>query len=140
MPARHSVGLPALTLLAVVTVFVTGIIVSEEGRGGALPGILIPVAIALLIRIGICVWRSPLTVEGSELPDHIRGLEQYIELAEAERMRVLQLPQGALRDQAEVEDRDEALRVTERLLPRVIRRGRGRRRRRRGLSAAISAG
>ncbi len=120
IPPRHSVGLPALGLLAVITVFVTGILVSDEGRGGALPGILIPVAIGLFIVIGVCLWRSPLTAEGSELRDHIRGLEEYIELAEADRMRVLQSPQGALRDPVDVQNRDEALRLTERILPWAV--------------------
>lgn len=120
VPARHSVGLPLLALLAVVAVFVTGILVSEEGRGGALPGVLIPVAIGLFIVIGVCLWRFPLTAEGAELRDHIRGLEEYIELAEADRMRVLQSPQGALRDPVDVQNRDEALRLTERILPWAV--------------------
>jgi len=120
IPLRHAAGLPALALVAVITVFVTGILVSEEGRGGALPGLLIPVAIGLFIVIGVCLWRYPLTAEGSELRDHIRGLEEYIELAEADRMRVLQSPQGALRDPVDVQNRDEALRLTERILPWAV--------------------
>ncbi|KRF31078.1 DUF2207 domain-containing protein [Yonghaparkia sp. Soil809] len=120
IPPRHSAGLPALGLAAVITAFVTGILVSDEGRGGALPGVLIAVAIGLLIVTGVCLWRSPLTASGAELRDHIRGLEQYIELAEADRMRVLQSPEGALRDRVDVQDRDEALRLTERLLPWAV--------------------
>ena len=39
----------------------------------------------------------PLTEHGREPRDHLEGLRLYIRLAEADRLRVLQSPSGALR-------------------------------------------
>ena len=52
---------------------------------------------------------DPLTVAGVDVRDHIVGLRFYITLAEADRMRALQSPAGAL-------IRDDVVRLNERLL------------------------
>lgn len=120
IPARHSVLLPALVVVAGITVVVAGIVMSDEGRGGALPGLLMVVPIVAFLVVGACLWRSPLTAEGAELVDHLKGLEVYIELAEADRMRVLQSPEGALREPVDPTSRDERLKLVERLLPWAV--------------------
>ena len=120
IPARHSAGLPLLAGATTFGVFTAGAAMGDEGRGGALPLWLTALAVGALITVVVCVWRQPLTATGAELRDHLRGLELYIRLAEADRMRVLQSPQGALRDPVDVTDRDEALRLTERLLPWAV--------------------
>ncbi|WP_439565026.1 DUF2207 domain-containing protein [Microcella sp.] len=118
--ARHSVLLPAVGLVAGIAVFVTGIVMSDEGRGGAVPWALMLVPIVAFLIIGACLWRSPLTAEGAELVDHLKGLEVYIELAEADRMRVLQSPEGAERELVDATSRDERLKLVERLLPWAV--------------------
>ena len=52
---------------------------------------------------------DPLTVAGVDVRDHIVGLRYYITLAEADRFRALQTPEGAL-------VRDDVVRLNERLL------------------------
>ncbi len=121
--ARHSVGLSALAMLGQVTAFIAGVLVSEEGRGGDLGGLLIPLGILCFLVVGFCLYRSPLTAEGAELVDHVKGLEVYIELAEADRLRVLQSPQGALRDPVDPTSRDERLKLVETLLPWAVLTG-----------------
>ncbi|MFN4002962.1 DUF2207 domain-containing protein [Microcella sp.] len=118
--ARHAVGLSALVVLGQVMAFVAGIFVTDEGRGGDLPGFLIPVGILCFFVVALCLYRHPLTAEGAELVDHVKGLDVYIELAEADRMRVLQSPEGAERDPVDATSRDVRLKLVERLLPWAV--------------------
>ena len=120
IPARHAVGLSALVVLGQVMAFVAGIFVTDEGRGGDLPGFLIPVGILCFFVVAVCLYRHPLTAEGAELADHLKGLEVYIELAEADRLRVLQSPEGAEREPVDASSRDERLKLVERLLPWAV--------------------
>lgn len=117
---RHGVGLSALGLVGAAIIFAAGIVVTDEGRGGDLPGWLIPVGILCTLIVAFSLYRSPLTAEGAEIVDHIKGLEMYIELAEADRMRVLQSPQGALREPIDPTSREERLKLVERLLPWAV--------------------
>ncbi|WAB81004.1 DUF2207 domain-containing protein [Microcella daejeonensis] len=117
---RHGLGLTALALLALVAMGVGAAIAAGEARGGGLPFALILLAIGGFAVVAVCLYRRPFTAEGSEVRDHLRGLERYIRLAEADRMRVLQSPEGALRDPVDASSRDEQLRLTERLLPWAV--------------------
>jgi uncharacterized membrane protein YgcG len=69
----------------------------------------------------------PLTERGRELQDHLEGLREYIRLAEADRIRMLQSPTGAERVPLAGgaatpldPDPDAVLRITERLLPYAV--------------------
>ncbi len=117
---RHAAGLTALVIVGQIVAFVCGIIVTDEGRGGDLAGWLIPVGIVCFFVVAGCLYRQPLTAEGAEIVDHIKGLEVYIELAEADRLRVLQSPQGALREPVDLTSRDERLKLIEKLLPWAV--------------------
>ncbi|WP_233549137.1 DUF2207 domain-containing protein [Clavibacter lycopersici] len=82
-----------------------------------------PVVIAFLVAgvlaLGatvVLVARHPLTERGVALRDHLLGLREFIRLAEADRIRVLQSPEGAERRDLPRDDRD-VLRLTEELLP-----------------------
>ncbi len=61
--------------------------------------------------------RKPLTDKGAELRDHLEGLKEYIRLAEADRLRVLQSPQGAESTPVSTSDPREVLKLNEKLLP-----------------------
>ena len=121
IPVRHS----GLLALAVVLSF-AGVIVSmgsleDEGRtGGNFAWLAIPAVIACFFVVSSSLFRAPLTAEGAELVDHIKGLEVYIKLAEADRLRVLQSPQGALREPVDVNSADQRLKLVERLLPWAV--------------------
>jgi len=54
----------------------------------------IPAAVATFVFAGNF---RPLTAEGAELRDYLKGVKLYISLAEADRLRVLQSPEGAVR-------------------------------------------
>ena len=56
----------------------------------------------------------PVTVAGSALRDHLEGVKLYIEVAEADRIRMLQSPSGAQVDNADI------VRLYERLLPFAV--------------------
>jgi hypothetical protein len=71
-----------------------------------------------------------LTESGAHLRDYIAGMRVYLKLAEAERFKVLQSPEGALRvsggehatagDQATGGDQSEVVKLYEKLLPYAV--------------------
>lgn len=60
------------------------------------------------------------TEKGRKIIDHIRGLDEYISLAEAERLRFHQSPDGARRQRINPDNKEEVLRLYERLLPYAV--------------------
>ncbi|TFD63493.1 DUF2207 family protein [Cryobacterium ruanii] len=66
--------------------------------GGLWP--LLIIAVAIISAVGTFVFAgnlAPLTDSGAELRDYLKGVKLYIGLAEADRLRVLQSPEGAVR-------------------------------------------
>jgi len=87
----------------------------------------------MLVSIVLCVltWRAArrrkiLTRAGAEYREHLLGLREYIRLAEADRLRVLQSPAGAERaglppaERIDPRDPTQVVRLYERLLPYAI--------------------
>ncbi|WP_157008440.1 DUF2207 family protein [Agromyces laixinhei] len=103
---RRSPAVALRILLAVVAAIaatlsiVLGAIALDNQMGGFWPAIWFVVAIlssvATLFIIG---GVRPFTEQGRAIRDHLEGLRLYIRLAEADRLRVLQSPSGALRVQ-----------------------------------------
>lgn len=99
---RPAVGLRVLLLIVAAVAstlsFVLGIIAIENQMGGFWPAVCFAVAIlAAVVTLFTIAGVRPLTEEGRALRDHLEGLRLYIRLAEADRLRVLQSPSGALR-------------------------------------------
>lgn len=96
---------PRLLLIAVAVggaalSFFFGIVALETQMGGFWPAICFIVAIlAAISTIVVIISVRPLTERGRTIRDHLEGLRLYIRLAEADRLRVLQSPSGALREQ-----------------------------------------
>ncbi len=91
------------------------------GLGGAIP----PLSIGLFwvcVVPGILILRkvTPLTEAGALERDKLLGLRDYIRLAEKDRLRVLQSPQGALRKPVAVGNAKTMLSLTEHVLPYAI--------------------
>ena len=63
---------------------------------------------------------KPLTVKGRELFDYLKGLKMYIKLAEAERLKVLQSPEGAERKPVDTNDGANMIVLYERVLPYAV--------------------
>lgn len=107
--------------------FVTGalslvfaIISLERAYGGALPVLFLILGPAAAFATGIALARVPLEPKGVALRDHLLGLKEYIRLAEADRLRYLQSPQGALRKRVDVDDRAQVVHLNEKLLPYAV--------------------
>ncbi|MFB6611622.1 DUF2207 domain-containing protein [Agromyces sp. NPDC056379] len=99
---RPAVGLRVLLLVvaavAATLSFVLGVIALDNQMGGFWPAICFVVAIlAAVATLFTIAGVRPFTEQGRALHDHLEGLRLYIRLAEADRLRVLQSPSGALR-------------------------------------------
>lgn len=79
------------------------------GVGAVILAIAIPTALSAPAR---------LTRKGAALKDHLLGMRLYLTVAEEERLRMLQSPDGALR--VDTTDRDAVVKLYERLLPYAV--------------------
>ena len=73
--------------------------------------------IAVLV-FGLISGLRPLTAEGSKLYDQLIGLKLYIQLAEADRLQMLQSISGA--DKVTTSDGNQIVKIYERLLPYAV--------------------
>ena len=87
-----------MAIVGAVLSVIFGVIALEDHRGGPWPFLLFIVAIiAAVVTVVAVADVRPLTEGGRAARDHLEGLRLYIRLAEADRLRVLQSPSGALR-------------------------------------------
>lgn len=82
-------------------------------------------AIPATVAVGILTflllrYRDRVTDAGAPARDHLRGLRDYLQLAEADRLRVLQSPEGAERRRIDPGDATQVLHLYERLLPWAV--------------------
>jgi len=91
-----------------------------EAYGGAIPVALIIASVGGLAATWVLLSKSPLDAKGVELRDYLRGLKLYISLAEADRLRYLQSPEGAITTPVATDDTVELVKLNERLLPYAI--------------------
>ncbi|HET6673211.1 MAG TPA: DUF2207 domain-containing protein [Agromyces sp.] len=120
-----AIGAGAAATLSVVF----GIIALDDQRGGPWPAILLVIAVLAAVATFMAVADvRPLTQTGREVRDHLEGLRLYIRLAEADRLRVLQSPSGAMRVDRPAAggvataglDPAVVLKLNERLLPYAV--------------------
>ncbi|CAN5317842.1 DUF2207 domain-containing protein [soil metagenome] len=111
---RHAILPALLVVLSAVASFVLGVTMLDNAVGGFAPGILLAVPILAVIIVFALVFRTPLTDKGAELRDHLKGLELYIRLAEADRLQMLQSPTGAEKQS------DNVVKIYEKLLPYAV--------------------
>jgi uncharacterized membrane protein YgcG len=120
-----AIGAGAAATLSVVF----GIVALDDQRGGPWPAILFVIAVLAAVATFMAVVDvRPLTRAGREVRDHLEGLRLYIRLAEAERLRVLQSPSGAMRVDRPAAggvataglDPAVVLKLNERLLPYAV--------------------
>ncbi|WP_231916242.1 DUF2207 domain-containing protein [Microbacterium karelineae] len=86
----------------------------------ALPILLIVFGVVSFFVSVLLVSRKPLNRQGAVARDHLRGLEIFMNWAEADRIRMLQSPQGAARVNVNVNDRTQMLHLYEALLPFAV--------------------
>ena len=75
--------------------------------------------IGFILLAIVLVRPKRLTAKGAELRDYLLGMREYLTVAEEDRMRVLQSPQGAQR-RIDPTDRDAIVHLYERLLPYAV--------------------
>ncbi|WP_235565465.1 DUF2207 domain-containing protein [Microbacterium sp. Root166] len=120
VPARVRVWPLLAAIAATVLIFVFGIAALENGVFALVPiALIVGSGIATIVVIGL-VSRKPLTAKGAETRDHLAGLKEFIEWAEADRIRMLQSPAGAERMPVDTNDPRVMLRLYETLLPYAV--------------------
>lgn len=110
-------------LLAVVGTAATvgfGIAALGAHVAAGVPIVLLVAAALGLFAVIALISRRPLTALGAETRDHLAGLEAFIAWAEADRIRMLQSPQGAERVRVDPGDPRQMLRLYEALLPYAV--------------------
>ncbi len=109
-----------LAVVGAVGSAIVAIAMVAHAFGGILPLAIAGVAIVAAIFVFGTISRKPLTDSGAALRDHLQGLELYIRMAEADRLRVLQSPEGAERTPVSVDSSAEVLKLNEKLLPYAV--------------------
>lgn len=109
-----------LAMAAAALVVLTAILAFSAAVDPLIPILMIVGSgLALFVVIGL-VSRVPLSAAGAEARDHLAGLKEFIEWAEADRIRMLQSPRGAERVVVDTTDRREMLHLYEVLLPYAV--------------------
>ncbi|MGB4420739.1 MAG: DUF2207 domain-containing protein [Candidatus Saccharimonadales bacterium] len=84
-------------------------------------GVLIFIAVvSIIISVGMITSIKPMSEKGRELFDYLKGLKMYIKLAEIDRLKVLQSPEGAQKTKVNTDDSIELVHLYERVLPYAI--------------------
>lgn len=110
-----------LAFLAVVIALVLFIELQNIGIAGwRVATFPISIAVLLFVLLLISAGPRPLTDKGREVVDYLKGLEDYIKLAEADRLRVLQSPSGALKTPIDTTDKQQVVKLYEKLLPYAV--------------------
>ena len=111
-----------LGAVSVVVAFIAGISMagSVPGGTGDLAAFLAVAAIPAQLVVVVLLARVPKSAEGAEIRDHLLGMRQFIEWAEADRIRMLQSPTGAERVPIDAGDPRQLIRLYESLLPYAV--------------------
>ena len=121
-PAKPTALWIVLCILAVAVVVVAGIDALRRFEWGILPEVAMLSAVAAFIGASGTFGRrstvATLSHKGRDVNDHLLGMRDYMELAEADRIRVLQSPEGA--ERIDVDDRTQLVKLYERLLPFAV--------------------
>lgn len=109
-----------IAILSAVLVLLFGIGALAGYVTAWVPILLIIGSVLVVLLVAGMVSRKPLTAAGAETRDHLLGLKEFIEWAEADRIRMLQSPQGAERVRVDVSDPRMKLKLYEKLLPYAV--------------------
>jgi uncharacterized membrane protein YgcG len=93
----------------------------NAGVGNALLTLqLVVIILGSLVVIGFGGVPERRTQLGSEVLEHLQGLKDYLTIAEADRLKVLQSPEGAQRTRVDPNDKVAVVKLYEKLLPWAI--------------------
>ncbi len=118
-PLRRLIFWPAFAVL--VGCVVLAVLCGVEDVGSVLLSITIPVGIlGSFVVMGFSGKPERRTAKGTAAYEQLLGLRDYLRLAEADRLRVLQSPEGAVRTPIDAQDSAAVVKLYERLLPWAI--------------------
>ena len=120
IPAGIVGSLFAASFLVAAVGVVFAIISLAQSYAGPVPIFFLVLSIAGIVVTFAFAARSPLDAAGVELRDYLKGLKLYISLAEADRLRYLQSPEGAEKTPIDADDTAQLVTLNERLLPYAI--------------------
>lgn len=126
--ARLRGRLIALGFIGGIVGVAGSVIALSSEIGGDWPGLVLLLGVlGVFLTLVFAASVRPLTAAGAELRDYLKGVKLYIRLAEADRLRVLQSPEGALRSPYRPEPAAagpvgpvQVLKLYERLLPFAV--------------------
>jgi uncharacterized protein (TIGR04222 family) len=123
--------LRAIAIVLIVVAFLNSFLAVPEGADSPWTFWAIAAAVVVFLAV-VTLSRKPtrFTEKGAEHNDYLRGIKLYLEVAEEDRIRMLQSPEGAervdLRDPIDVRERIDAgdraqlVKLYERLLPFAV--------------------
>jgi uncharacterized membrane protein YgcG len=118
-PLRRLIFWPAFA--ALVGSVALAVLCLMEDVGSPLLSVSIPVAfLGSFVVMGFSGKPERRTAAGTAAYEQLLGLRDYLRLAEADRLRVLQSPQGAVRTPIDASDSAAVVKLSERLLPWAI--------------------
>ncbi|MGB3911488.1 MAG: DUF2207 domain-containing protein [Pseudolysinimonas sp.] len=118
-PLRRVIFWPAFAVLA--GAIGLAVLCGIEDVGSPLLSVTIPLAIVgSLVVMAFNGRPERRTEKGSAVYEQLLGLRDYLQLAEADRLRVLQSPEGAVRTRIDPTDSAAVVKLYERLLPWAI--------------------
>jgi uncharacterized membrane protein YgcG len=120
LPVARMFWISAAAVATTTVSILFGAISFGDAVGGIAPGVFIGLSVLGFVATVIALSHVPLTPRGTELRDYLRGLEMYISLAEEDRLRYLQSPQGAEREPVTTGDKAQLVKLNERLLPYAV--------------------
>ena len=120
VPFTDRVGPILAAIVTTAAVFVFGALALTASVDPWIPIALIFISIVAGVIVVALLSRKVLTAEGAEVRDHLRGLREFIEWAEADRIRMLQSPSGAERVRVDPSNPAEMLKLYEALLPYAV--------------------
>jgi Predicted membrane protein len=118
-PLRRLIFWPAFAVLLAAIGLVVYCAVRDVGSV-LLTWQLIVAIVGALVVMGFSGRPVRRTAKGAEVYDRLLGLRAYLRLAEADRLRVLQSPRGAVRERIDPSDPAAVVRLYERLLPWAV--------------------
>ncbi|WP_179150781.1 DUF2207 domain-containing protein [Leifsonia sp. NCR5] len=121
--ARPKSRLPLLFRLGIVLILIAWIVVfawstTQNATTAVLGWGFAGVIVATIAVFPLSAVPNLLTEKGVELRDYLLGLRDYLALAEADRFRVLQSPEGA--ERVDARDGTAVVKLNEKLLPYAI--------------------
>ncbi|RWZ68016.1 DUF2207 domain-containing protein [Labedella populi] len=119
-PRQRATSAAIYASIGVVVVAFVAMILPIIGRTGSWLGVIGLLAAVAAVIVAISVWRyrDRITDAGAPVRDHLVGLRDYLALAEADRLRVLQSPAGA--ERIDTGDPLQIVHVYEKLLPYAV--------------------